>query len=154
MQFAQMPSRQMQPSHADPLLGLSAAGVAAAAAALGSRLPASPVAASMHHSSSLQQSVSIPQLVAEAPLQQTFSHATLEELRSASQKFAVERDWEKFHAPRNLLLALVRNAYCLMPLWCYCRHCLQYPGPALACCPYNVMAVTVCSALISIGLSS
>ena len=116
MQFAQMPARQMQPGHADPLLGLSAAGVAAAAAAaLGSRLPASPVAASMHHSSSLQQSGSIPQLVAEAPLQQTFSHATLEELRSASQKFAVERDWEKFHAPRNLLLALVRNAYCLMP---------------------------------------
>ncbi|GMH41438.1 hypothetical protein BSKO_09348 [Bryopsis sp. KO-2023] len=32
---------------------------------------------------------------------------TLEELRSAVQQFAVERDWDKFHTPRNLLCALV-----------------------------------------------
>lgn len=32
---------------------------------------------------------------------------SLEDLRSAVQQFAVERDWDKFHTPRNLLCALV-----------------------------------------------
>lgn len=32
---------------------------------------------------------------------------TLEELRQAAEQFATERDWEQFHSPRNLLLALV-----------------------------------------------
>lgn len=85
----------MHNGHADPL----SAG-AAAAAAIG-RLPTSPAAGSMHQSGSLHQSGS------EANLHAGFSHATLEELRAASERFAVERDWEKFHAPRNLLLALV-----------------------------------------------
>lgn len=93
----------MQDGHTDPL-----AAVAAAATAVG-RLPASPAAGSLHHAGS------------DPPVQQPFSHATLEELRAASEKFAVERDWEKFHAPRNLLLALVSTAHlahgCLLSLW-------------------------------------
>ncbi|XP_016470692.1 uncharacterized protein LOC107792941 [Nicotiana tabacum] len=32
---------------------------------------------------------------------------TLELLRKKMEDFAKERDWEKFHSPRNLLLALV-----------------------------------------------
>lgn len=32
---------------------------------------------------------------------------TLEELRKRMADFARERDWEQFHSPRNLLLALV-----------------------------------------------
>ncbi|KMZ60623.1 MazG nucleotide pyrophosphohydrolase [Zostera marina] len=32
---------------------------------------------------------------------------TIEELRKKQTEFAAERDWEKFHSPRNLLLALV-----------------------------------------------
>ncbi len=79
----------MHNGHADPL-----SAVAAAAAAIG-RLPASPAAGSMHQSGS------------EANVHTGFSHATLEELRAASERFAVEREWEKFHAPRNLVLALV-----------------------------------------------
>ena len=32
---------------------------------------------------------------------------TLEQVRAAQHTFAAERDWEKFHTPRNLLMALV-----------------------------------------------
>jgi hypothetical protein len=32
---------------------------------------------------------------------------TLEELRKKMADFARERDWEQYHSPRNLLLALV-----------------------------------------------
>ncbi|GMH08063.1 hypothetical protein Nepgr_009903 [Nepenthes gracilis] len=32
---------------------------------------------------------------------------TLEELRMKTAEFAKERDWDQFHSPRNLLLALV-----------------------------------------------
>lgn len=32
---------------------------------------------------------------------------TLEQLRQAAAHFAAERDWDQFHSPRNLLLALV-----------------------------------------------
>lgn len=31
---------------------------------------------------------------------------TLDELRSALRKFAVERDWDQFHSPKNLAMAL------------------------------------------------
>ena len=58
-------------------------------------LPSSPVANSLHQSAP------------ELHMQHNFSHATLEELRAATEKFAIEREWEKFHSPRNLLLALV-----------------------------------------------
>ena len=34
---------------------------------------------------------------------------TLEVLRKKMADFARERDWEKFHSPRNLLLAMVLN---------------------------------------------
>lgn len=34
---------------------------------------------------------------------------TLETLRRKMSEFARERDWEQFHSPRNLLLALVRS---------------------------------------------
>lgn len=33
---------------------------------------------------------------------------TLEELRKKMADFARERDWEQYHSPRNLLLAMVR----------------------------------------------
>ena len=69
--------------------------VAAATAAAISRLPASP-AAPLHQVAA-----------ADGPLQTHFSHATLEDLRVATEKFAADREWEKFHVPRNLLLALV-----------------------------------------------
>lgn len=59
-------------------------------------------------SSMLQQaSGTLPQPQHSGQVQQTFGHATLEELRAASEKFAAERDWDKFHSPRNLLLAMV-----------------------------------------------
>uniref|UniRef100_A0A0G4FN29 dCTP pyrophosphatase 1 n=1 Tax=Chromera velia CCMP2878 TaxID=1169474 RepID=A0A0G4FN29_9ALVE len=35
------------------------------------------------------------------------SPLTLEELRDCLRNFAVERDWDQFHTPRNLLCALV-----------------------------------------------
>ncbi|KAL3144438.1 hypothetical protein ABBQ32_004183 [Trebouxia sp. C0010 RCD-2024] len=59
-------------------------------------LPSSPAANSLHQSAS--------ELLR---MQHTFSHITLEELRATTEKFALEREWEKFHSPRNLLLALV-----------------------------------------------
>lgn len=34
---------------------------------------------------------------------------TLDLLKKKMDDFAKERDWEKFHSPRNLLLALVRR---------------------------------------------
>eukprot|EP00244_Chara_vulgaris_P007824 TRINITY_DN2915_c0_g2_i1.p1 TRINITY_DN2915_c0_g2~~TRINITY_DN2915_c0_g2_i1.p1 ORF type:complete len:191 (-),score=27.37 TRINITY_DN2915_c0_g2_i1:332-904(-) len=37
----------------------------------------------------------------------TFSGVTLEELRLLLAKFTHDRDWNQYHAPRNLLLALV-----------------------------------------------
>jgi hypothetical protein len=36
-----------------------------------------------------------------------FTDVSLETLRSRQQLFAEERQWEQFHTPRNLLLALV-----------------------------------------------
>jgi len=35
------------------------------------------------------------------------SHPNLEEIRVLLEKFSAERDWNKYHQPRNLLLALV-----------------------------------------------
>lgn len=37
-----------------------------------------------------------------------WSPLSLEEIKQALRKFADDRDWEQFHTPRNLLLALVR----------------------------------------------
>lgn len=36
--------------------------------------------------------------------------ATLEELRDALRRFAVARDWEQFHTPKNLAMALTVEA--------------------------------------------
>ncbi len=36
-----------------------------------------------------------------------FSDRSLEDIRRELAAFAAERDWEQFHSPRNLLLALV-----------------------------------------------
>lgn len=36
-----------------------------------------------------------------------FSRRCLEDLRAEIGRFAEERDWERFHTPRNLLLAVV-----------------------------------------------
>lgn len=78
------PSRQKPAGHNEARLTASAAA-----------LPSSPAAHSLHQSAP------------ELRMQHTFSHATLEELRAATENFAMEREWEKFHSPRNLLLALV-----------------------------------------------
>jgi len=36
-----------------------------------------------------------------------FSNVGLEDLRQQMELFAAERNWQQFHTPRNLLLALV-----------------------------------------------
>ena len=36
--------------------------------------------------------------------------ATLDELRSALRQFAAERDWDQFHSPKNLAMALTVEA--------------------------------------------
>jgi len=35
------------------------------------------------------------------------SENTLEELRNNLRQFAIERDWDKFHSPKNLSMALI-----------------------------------------------
>ena len=37
-------------------------------------------------------------------------HVTLDELRSALRQFAEERDWDQFHSPKNLAMALTVEA--------------------------------------------
>jgi dCTP diphosphatase len=39
---------------------------------------------------------------------------TLEDLRKRMADFAKERDWDQFHSPRNLLLAMVRRSSLLL----------------------------------------
>lgn len=41
------------------------------------------------------------------------SAVTLEDLKRKMAEFARERDWDQFHSPRNLLLALVTNHFFL-----------------------------------------
>ena len=73
-----------------------------------SDLHAAPARLNSGQASVLQQaSGTLPQSQHSGHVQTTFGHATLEELRAASEKFAADRDWDKFHSPRNLLLALV-----------------------------------------------
>ena len=43
---------------------------------------------------------------------------SLEALRKRMADFARERDWEQFHSPRNLLLALVRSPLATTHLLC------------------------------------
>lgn len=45
---------------------------------------------------------------APVPPEQPWGGASLQQLRTALQHFAAERDWGQYHTPRNLLLALVR----------------------------------------------
>lgn len=40
-----------------------------------------------------------------------FSQVCLEQLRQQVHAFAVERDWEQYHTPRNLLLALTGEVW-------------------------------------------
>jgi len=44
---------------------------------------------------------------------------TLEDLRRKMAEFARERDWERFHSPRNLLLALVTISFQFSLLLCF-----------------------------------
>lgn len=62
---------------------------------------------------------------------------TLDDLRKKMAEFARERDWDQFHSPRNLLLALVffsltLNVYflsSLIPFPCvFTHHPLQWNG--------------------------
>jgi dCTP diphosphatase len=41
------------------------------------------------------------------PARMAFTDRSLEDIRREVAQFAHERDWEQFHSPRNLLLALV-----------------------------------------------
>lgn len=41
------------------------------------------------------------------PTGDTFPVSDLDDLRDAMRRFTAERDWEKFHDPKSLLLALV-----------------------------------------------
>jgi NTP pyrophosphatase (non-canonical NTP hydrolase) len=38
------------------------------------------------------------------------SEATLEQLRERLRQFATERDWDQFHSPKNLSMALITEA--------------------------------------------
>lgn len=49
-----------------------------------------------------------PAAAAPVPPEQPWEDTSLQQLRAALQHFAAERQWEQFHTPRNLLLALVR----------------------------------------------
>ena len=39
----------------------------------------------------------------------TMSDVLFEEIRAAQALFAAQRDWDQYHTPRNLLIALVRG---------------------------------------------
>lgn len=38
------------------------------------------------------------------------SHATLDQLKIKLRQFATERDWDQFHSPKNLSMALIAEA--------------------------------------------
>jgi NTP pyrophosphatase (non-canonical NTP hydrolase) len=73
----------------------AAEAVAAAAAAVAATLPESAAA-----------SASSSTTAATAATSRFEATATLEELRRKLSQFADDRDWDQFHSPRNLLLAL------------------------------------------------
>jgi dCTP diphosphatase len=50
---------------------------------------------------------------------------SLEELRKRMADFARERDWEQFHSPRNLLLALVRFSLYISSLISFSVPCIS-----------------------------
>jgi len=66
-----------------------------------SPVPVGPVPAAAHPPMEVTPS---PVVVSPAP---AVPMVSLEDLRHAMQQFVAERDWDKFHAPRNLLLAMV-----------------------------------------------
>lgn len=51
-----------------------------------------------------------PQETVSLPASQSGPPVTLAELQELQAQFAKDRDWDQFHSPRNLLLALVRIA--------------------------------------------
>ena len=53
-------------------------------------------------------------MAAEKAVGEAAPDVTLEELRKRMADFARERDWEQFHSPRNLLLAMVLYAAALV----------------------------------------
>lgn len=48
---------------------------------------------------------------------------TLEELKTMMAEFARERDWDQFHSPRNLLLAMVMYTHVLFSNYTFLRIC-------------------------------
>lgn len=56
--------------------------------------------------SSLVQEASSPQTTPQ-PAEAPWLPVTLGEIQELQAKFAKDRDWDQFHSPRNLLLALV-----------------------------------------------
>jgi hypothetical protein len=49
------------------------------------------------------------------------SSVSLESLRSWQKDFALERQWDQHHTPRNLALAMVGEVRILFALWPVCR---------------------------------
>ena len=77
--------------HLDVTDGSRVTSEQAAAASGSSQPPADPAAAA----------------AAAVPPEQAWGPTTLQLLRCQLQRFAAERDWDQYHTPRNLLLALV-----------------------------------------------
>lgn len=88
------PSQVLPADQHDPLVALHGAAAAAAAA------PAAAAGAAGHGQSHVSASASAGGT--------GFSALSLEELRHLQHAFATERDWDQFHTPRNLMLALVQ----------------------------------------------
>ena len=61
------------------------------------------------------------------PASHPWGGTSLQQLRSALQQFAAERDWGQYHTPRNLVLALVGA--------CKEGGTVGMGGPAQLCCP-------------------
>ena len=79
---------------------------------------------------------------AAVPPQQPWGDTSLQHLRCALQEFAAERDWQQYHTPRNLLLALVRL---LSPT------CLVRPNAAAAACSRPAQPLRTSSQVGEVG---
>jgi dCTP diphosphatase len=51
----------------------------------------------------------------------TDSKTTLDELKNKVNKFTQEREWQQFHSPKNLSMALAAEAAELMELFLWCE---------------------------------
>ncbi|ETV74205.1 hypothetical protein, variant 1 [Aphanomyces astaci] len=72
------------------------------------RRPVNPcrIVASIHHYCTMATPSPPPPLPMSSPKSRFEDSLTLEGLREKIEHFADDRDWHKFHTPRNLLLAM------------------------------------------------